>query len=101
MGIADRFIDKYGTVVNACQFDGSYESVMRISDFISNDRFSKMDLILNENYIKLVNSEDKHFRAYVGDYVVQLICLDQSRRYICADKQLFESTYTLLIPAEE
>ena len=100
MRVADRYIDKYGTVVNACQFDGSYECVMMISDFISNDEFAKMDYIHTMNCIKLVNGQGKHYRVYLGDYIVELVSPDRSRRYICADKQLFESTYTLLIPME-
>ncbi len=101
MTITNMYVDRFGTVVRACQFDGSYESVKQVSDFVSEDIMSKMDFIYTENCIKLVNDEDKHYRLYVGDYVVQLLNLDNSRRIVSCDKQLFESTYTLLMPCEE
>lgn len=101
MTITNMYVDRFGTVVRACQFDGSYESVKQISDFVSEDLLSRMDYIHEENCIKLVNREDKHYRLYVGDYAVQLINIDNSRRIVACDKQLFESTYTLLMPCEE
>lgn len=101
MTLTNMYVDKFGTVVRACQFDGSYESVKHVSDFVSEDPLSRMDYIHKENCIKLVNGEDRHYRLYVGDYAVQLINIDNSRRIISCDKQLFDSTYTLLMPCEE
>lgn len=98
--ICNRYVDKFGTVINACQFDGSYDSVQEIHNFISDDILTRMDYIHNEKCIKLVNNQDRKYRAYIGDYIVELINVDKSRRYVTCDKHLFESTYTLLMPYE-